>query len=94
MPYHVVWHGSWRSIESNGLLSSRALLRHYGENEDEIVSLTQHRRSDWVEIENNNQIPVTLRDQKPLSDKGLVRALQGCATPGQWYDLINSMVFF
>ena len=35
-----------------------------------------------------------LRDQKPLTDAGLRKALGGSAEPWQWYDLINSMVFF
>ena len=35
-----------------------------------------------------------LRDQKPMTDEGLERALRGKATPEQWYELIKSMVFF
>ena len=72
----------------------KVLLRHYGKSEDDIARLTLHRQSNWVEVKSNEQIQVTLRDQKPLSDKGLVRALQGPATPSQWHASINSMVFF
>ena len=92
--YHIAWGGSWPSIKEHGLLSTKALLRSYGKSEAEIRELTQARRPDWVEIECAGRPKAVLRDQKPLTDAGLRTALGGSAEPWQWYDLINSMVFF
>ena len=92
--YHIAWEGSWPSIKEYGLLSSKALLRSYGKSEEEIVELTQKRRSHWVEICCPGRPSATLRDQKPITDNGLRRALGGSVEPWEWYDLINSMVFF
>lgn len=92
--YHIAWGGSWPSIRENGLLSSKALLRLYGKSDGEIAELTQYCRPHWVEIECPGRPRAVLRDQKPLTDAGLRKALGGSAEPWQWYDLINSMVFF
>lgn len=92
--YHIAWGGSWPSIEEHGLLSTKALLALYGKDEEEIARLTQSRRGHWVPIDCPGRPPAVLRDQKPMTDEGLERALRGTAEPWQWYGLINSMVFF
>lgn len=92
--YHIAWGDSWPSIKEHGLLSTKALLRSYGKSDDEIKALTQARRPHWVDIDCPGRPRATLRDQKPLTDKGLRRALPNSTEPWQWYDLINSMVFF
>ena len=92
--YHIAWGGSWPSIKEHGLLSTKALLRLYSKSEAEIKELTQARRGHWVEIDCPGRPRAVLRDQKPLTDAGLRTALGGSAEPWQWYDLINSMVFF
>ena len=92
--YHIAWGGSWPSIKKNGLLSTQALLRSYEKSDDEIAGLTQVRRPHWVEIDCPGRPRAVLRDQKPLTDQGLKRALRGSGEPWQWYKLINSMVFF
>lgn len=92
--YHIAWGDSWSSIKEHGLLSTKELLRLYGKSEDEIIALTQARRQHWVEINCPGRPRAMLRDQKPLTDAGLRRALPDYIEPWQWYDLINSMVFF
>ena len=92
--YHIAWGGSWPSIKENGLLSTNDLLSLYGKSEDEIRTLTQTRRADWVTIDCPGRPSAVIRDQKPLTDEGLRRALPDTVEPWQWYDLINSMVFF
>ena len=92
--YHIAWGGSWPSIEEHGLLSTRSLLEMYGKSRGEIEELTKARRADWVPIDCPGRPRAVLRDQKPMTDEGLVRALRGTAEPWQWYELINSMVFF
>ena len=92
--YHIAWGGSWPSIKEHGLLSTKTLLRAYGKSEEEIAALTQARRAHWVEIECRGRPRAVVRDQKPLTDEGLRKALPESVEPWQWYDLINSMVFF
>ena len=91
--YHIAWGGSWPSIREYGLLSTKALLQSYGKSDIEIRELTQARRRHWVEIDCPGRSRAVLRDQKPLTDEGLRRALPDSVQPWQWYDLINSMVF-
>ena len=92
--YHIAWGGSWPNIEANGLLSTQALLRLYKKEKEEIARLTRRRRDHWVRIECPGMPEAVLRDQKPMTDKGLERALGGEVEPWRWYELINSMVFF
>lgn len=92
--YHIAWGGSWSSIKENGLLSTKGLLRLYCKSEDEIRSLTQNRRKNWIMISCPGQPSAVVRDQKPMTDEGLRRALPDNVEPWQWYELINSMVFF
>lgn len=92
--YHIAWGGSWPSIRKYGLLSAKVLLRSYGKSKAEIAALTQARRQHWVEIDCPGRPRAVLRDQKPLTDAGLRRALPDSVEPWMWYDLINSMVFF
>ena len=92
--YHIAWGRSWPSIKEHGLLSTKALLRSYGKSEDQITALSHARRQHWVEIDCPSRPRAVLRDQKPLTDAGLRRALPDSVEPWQWYDLINSMVFF
>ena len=92
--YHIAWGGSWSSIEEHGLLSTKALLQLYGKSDDEIAKLTKARRAHWVEIDCDGRPRAVLRDQKPMTNEGLRRALPNSVEPWQWYELINSMVFF
>lgn len=92
--YHIGWGGSWPSIKEHGLLSAKALLQLYGKSDKEIAKLTQARRAHWVEIDCPGRPRAMLRDQKPMTDEGLRRALPDSVEPRHWYELINSMVFF
>ncbi len=76
------------------LLSNRALMQLYGESDGEIAGVTKGRRPHWVEIDSSGLSRATLRDQKPLSEVGLRRALPPGVELWEWYELINSMVFF
>lgn len=92
--YHIAWGGIWASIKEQGLLSTKALLYLFGKSDEKIIELTQTRREHWVEIECPGRPRAVLRDQKPMTDGGLRRALPDSVALWQWYDLINSMVFF
>lgn len=92
--FHIAWGGSWECIREHGLLSTYALLQLSGKSDEEIVKLTQARREHWVEIEFPGCPRAVLRDQKPMTDEGLVGTLPASVAPWQWYERINSMVFF
>lgn len=92
--YHIAWGGSWPNIRRNGLLSTIALLQLYQKSDSEINRLTCFRRDHWVQIECPGLPNAVIRDQKPMSDEGVRRALHGTAEPWEWYQLLNSMVFF
>lgn len=92
--YHMAWDGSWPSIREHGLLSTQRLLQLYGLDELRVRRLTREHRPHWVDIEGNGLPTAVVRDQKPMSDDGLRRALQGRAKLNEWYVLLSSMVFF
>ena len=92
--YHIAWAGSWPNIEEHGLLSTKALLQLYGKSDADILELTRARRAHWVPLDCPGRPRAVLRDQKPMTDEGLRRALPDSVEPWQWYELINSMVFF
>ena len=92
--YHMAWGGSWESIRKNGLLSVKRLLKLYQQTEQQVEKLTRRRRAHWVKVRGEGLPSAVLRDQKPMTDEGVRRALEGKAEPWQWYELINSMVFF
>ncbi len=92
--YHIAWGGSWPNIRRKGLLSTIALLKLYRKSATEIDRLTRFHRNHWVTIECPGLPRAVVRDQKPMSDEGLQRALEGSTEPWEWYQLLNSMVFF
>lgn len=92
--YHMAWDGSWPSIREHGLLSTQRLLQLYGLDERRVRKLTREHRPHWVDIEGSGLPTAVVRDQKPMSDDGLRRALQGRAELNEWYGLLSSMVFF
>lgn len=92
--YHMAQLGSWPSMQLHGLLSTSALLDLFeisGEGRERIESA---HRSESVEIRHSLHGSAVIRDQKPMSDGGLNRALLDGLTPKQWYRELNSRVFF
>lgn len=52
-------------------------------------------RPDCVTLKGTTTGDAVIRDQKPMDDQGLVRALEGSGLkPSDWYQLLNSQVFF
>ena len=90
--FHMAWPGSWLSIHKHGLLSTRSLVELYRLGPEQARAILQQHRPDWVEISCGGLGTATVRDQKPMDDKGVRRAL-GVNDPSQWYELLNSMVF-
>ncbi len=87
-------YGSWPNVYKYGLLSTSALLDLYkikGEERRKIESL---HRPECINIRKDGLPTSVVRDQKPMSDKALKKVLQDALTPTDWYEILNSKVFF
>jgi Family of unknown function (DUF7002) len=92
--YHMAAQGSWPGIERYGLLSTSALLDLFevrGAHREEIES---HHRPESVTISHVKVGTAVIRDQKPMHDAGLRRALADGLAPQDWYRILNEKVFF
>ena len=92
--YHMAEYGSWRSIKSNGLLSTSALLDSYGITGARRLEIEARRRPASITLSRPGRDPATVRDQLPMDNKGLERCLLDGFSPEAWYRLLNSKVFF
>ena len=92
--YHMAERGSWDSIRDQGLLSTTALLDTYGISGQQREAIERRHRNTSVPISAPGQPGAVIRDQLPMSDAGLVRALPPGISPSDWYALLNSKVFF
>ena len=92
--YHMAERGAWRSIRTNGLLSTSALLDLYGVHGERRFELESQRREDIVPLHANGLPVAKLRDQLAMDDSGLSRCLMGGINARDWYETINRKVFF
>ncbi len=92
--YHMAERGSWPAIRDQGLLSTSALMDLYGIDGDRREAIEHRHRPASVPITAEGQPGAVVRDQIPMSDGGLVRALPARIKPADWYGLLNSKVFF
>jgi hypothetical protein len=92
--YHMAAEGSWPSIERHGLLSTSSLLDLFEVKDDERFALEQAHRPESVTISHPTHGTALVRDQKPMSDEGLIRSLQDGIRPREWYLILNRRVFF
>jgi hypothetical protein len=92
--YHMSHAGSWPGILQKGLLSTTALLDLFevtGARRDELESC---RRAKSEEITHPLHGRAMLRDQQPMNEAKLKKALTGGLTPRDWYRFLNRKVFF
>lgn len=92
--YHMAAEGSWPGIERHGLLSTTALLDLFEITGEQRIQLESRHRPECVTIEHPNHGTATIRDQKPMDDVGLTRALTDGLTPTDWYRILNRKAFF
>ncbi|MCY3879288.1 MAG: hypothetical protein OXF74_08930 [Rhodobacteraceae bacterium] len=92
--YHMAERGSWVSIRRNGLMSTSALLDRYDIKQPRRTEIESRHRPEGVVIEGQGLTPAVVRDQIPMSDEGLNRALPDRLQPADWYELLNAKVFF
>lgn len=92
--YHMAERGSWESIKQFGLLSTSALLDRYAVELPRRTEIESQHRPASVEIVGEGLPRAIVRDQIPMSDAGLERALPDRLSPSDWYELLNAKVFF
>lgn len=92
--YHMAEKGTWPSIRDRGLLSASAALDLFGINGANRRILEAEQRRQKIDLVPNSPDSIVLRDQKPMPEERLLRALKGGVTPEQWYQSINEKVFF
>lgn len=91
--YHVAHRDALPSILNHGLMSSERLLRESTTSSSERERLLTELRRESVSVPHRAMGHVVLRDQKPMSSKGLSRCLVGM-NQTEWLQLLNSLVFF
>lgn len=92
--YHMAERGSWPSIGEEGLLSTSALMDLYGYSGAARQKIERQHRPTSVPINAEGLPGAVIRDQAPMSDQGLLRALPARLKPADWYALLNSKAFF
>jgi hypothetical protein len=92
MLYHMAQAGTWLSIHKLGLLSTTALLDLFEINGDLRLRIESTHRPKCVEISHPVHGTAVIRDQKPMSEKALLKCLLNMS-PRQWYELLNRRVF-
>jgi hypothetical protein len=91
--YHVTDGGAWPSVRTQGLLSTSALLDLYGVQGPAQSAFESERRPTGMILKGDGLPDALLRDQSPMSEKALIRCLDGM-TPREWYRSLNAKVFF
>ena len=92
--YHMSAQGSWPSIMKHGLLSTTALLDLFEYKSEQRKKIESCRRAEWMNLRHISHGEVKIRDQKPLIETGLSKALPDTMKPEDWYRILNEMVFF
>jgi hypothetical protein len=92
--YHLTHVANWESICTNGLLSTSSLLDHFGVDAETRRLIERCNRRESVPIGDGAGAMAIIRDQIPMDDRGLQRALTDGITPTDWYRLVNQHVFF
>jgi hypothetical protein len=85
--YHLVDASNWTSVQNQGLMSAQRLMHACGVTEDgasRCYRPTSRRLASGVLI----------RDQRPMPPKVLQRCLKSGLMPEDWFELLNSKVFF
>jgi hypothetical protein len=92
--YHMAQRGAWPGISRHGLLSTTGLLDLFGVQGPRRDAIERVHRPEIVELNNAILGKAAIRDQSPMSDRGLRRVLPPDITPADWYARLNGMVFF
>jgi hypothetical protein len=91
--YHMAHVKAWPGIKCHGLLITSALLDLFEVRGPGREALEANRRNDSITVHHKRYGEAVIRDNKPMDDAGLARALTDM-TPEQWYRTLNREVFF
>lgn len=92
--YHMAHIDSWPSISTHGLRSTNALLDMFEVTDALRERLGRQHRPECVTLNHRSYADVVIRDQKPMSDAGLLKCLADGLSPVDWYERLNRRVFF
>jgi hypothetical protein len=85
--YHLLDARNWASVQKHGLMSTRRLVEMSGETDQS--DLRRHRPAGRRLVSG-----VMIRDQRPMPPKALAGCLRNGLQPEDWFELLNSKVFF
>jgi hypothetical protein len=91
--YHMAHQDAWEQIQRHGLLSTSSLLNLWGVKGKQRSAVESEVRRNEVELRHPRRGKVVIRDQKPLYEPKLRKALIDC-TVQEWCQLLNRRVFF
>ena len=91
--YHMAEADTWDSIRRYGLMSTSTLLDFFEIRGAQREAIESKHRPQSVKIKHPRYGTAIIRDQKPMTDAGLTKALRDM-TPRQWYENLNQYVFF
>jgi hypothetical protein len=85
--YHLLDASNWPSIQRHGLMSAQRLMEAY--------QAKEYRGSRCHRPTSRRLAPgVLIRDQRPMPPKALTRCLKSGLSPEDWFEVLNSKVFF
>jgi hypothetical protein len=85
--YHLVDIRNFESIQEHGLLSATKLI-------EMSANVSPKLNREHRAIGQHLDIGAYIRDQRPMPPSLLSRCLQSHMQPGDWYELLNSKIFF
>jgi hypothetical protein len=92
--YHMAEADTWPSIKTRGLLSTSAVLDHFGMTGAERRAIEQGHRPTKLAVGPGAKDAIVLRDQLPMPPDRIARALGPETSVESWYAIINAKVFF
>jgi len=92
--YHMAEANTWAHIQRFGLLSTSAILDLHNLSGSDRVPYESMQRPDMMRVVTSSAPTMILRDQKPMPDDRIKRALRNSMLPRDWYELLNRKVFF
>jgi hypothetical protein len=92
--YHMAEADSWPSIRKFGLLSTNEVVRRSGLAGKAAAAIRRGHRASKIPVAVAGIGNIVLRDQKPMEPGRLEKALVDGTSTSEWYELINSRVFF
>ena len=92
--YHVTEPDAWPMIEKYGLLSTLATLDLFEVDASTRQKITAGCRPEPLPIKHPKYGCIVINDNKPMSEKALLKCLDDGLQPKDWLAILNHRVFF